>query len=443
MIIYLDKNKKPNVVCDGNNILTNILEGDNITIDHNLQNKTITINSDAKNETINSIKAGDNIVIMDDGSGDVTVNTLIDILDKNPSNPKPGYMWILNNGGKNPGGTGENINTGSGSTDEETGGNVTIKKGSFACFDEIGNFYCSEDNGVSWQKRGKISEHDISPRIEIAAGNNKLVTAMTSQLYYSDDGGFTWKEGTQSIYSYVRSVKYINGKFYACCGNSVSYAAPAVLLVSDNGITWKTLLKKYDNSFYHFKNIQYINNKYFLTTRPGCKVLYSDNGISWKETTEMNLIPEVHYYNGNYIIVNDNTFVIYTSKDGISWTETHKSIRQEDTYILNKQLLYLCKTNGQLVALFYKTVENLNEKGEYENVSYIEYYVTNDGLTWSPGKETIWKDHIYTPRFYNNNFYVMKDNGELFIYDFDFQSNLVGQVPLINPEKGTISFSFL
>ena len=48
MIIYLDKNKKPNVVCDGDSVLTDILEGENIVIERDLENKTITISSDAR-----------------------------------------------------------------------------------------------------------------------------------------------------------------------------------------------------------------------------------------------------------------------------------------------------------------------------------------------------------------------------------------------------------
>lgn len=44
MIIYLDKNKSPNIVCDGGNgkssdVLNDILEGENITINHITSNK--------------------------------------------------------------------------------------------------------------------------------------------------------------------------------------------------------------------------------------------------------------------------------------------------------------------------------------------------------------------------------------------------------------------
>lgn len=389
MIIYLDKNKKPNVVCDGDSVLTDILEGENIvierdlenktitissdarknimesikagenisvtcdkdkktvtissdarndvfnsikagenvTITHDKTNKTITINSDAKNETMNSIRAGDNIVIMDDGSGGVTVNALLDILDKNPSNPKPGYMWILNNGDKNPGSTGGDTGSGEGGTGGNTGGGISVTDGTFACFDGYGNFYCSEDGGVSWQKRGKIEcDSGVYPVAGIALGGGTMVSAAGSQLYYSSDGGSTWDRCTQSVYSYIRGIEYINGRFYACCGSATATThAPSVLMVSNNGITWKTALQKYNTSRYAFEKIQYINNAYFLFAANmlggGSRILYSANGSTWtdNDNNTYTLFPKIIYNGTVYIAAVNNTFEIYTSPDGKSW----------------------------------------------------------------------------------------------------------------------------
>lgn len=59
MIIYLDKNKSPNIVCDGGNgkssdVLNDILEGENITIRRDMVNKCITISSSAKIDVIDN-----------------------------------------------------------------------------------------------------------------------------------------------------------------------------------------------------------------------------------------------------------------------------------------------------------------------------------------------------------------------------------------------------
>ena len=145
-------------------IMDSIKAGDNITIDYDQDNKTVTINSNAKGEIINSIKAGDNIVIDKDSSGNVTISALVDILEKNPTNPKPGYMWILNSDTKNPSGdsgeSGENTGEENSGDSENNGENTYITKGNFAIFDEAGNFYYSDNKGVSWQKRGQMECDD-------------------------------------------------------------------------------------------------------------------------------------------------------------------------------------------------------------------------------------------------------------------------------------------
>ncbi len=62
MIIYLDKNKSPNIVCDGGNgkssdVLNDILEGENITIGRDMVNKCITISSSAKIDIIDNFNS--------------------------------------------------------------------------------------------------------------------------------------------------------------------------------------------------------------------------------------------------------------------------------------------------------------------------------------------------------------------------------------------------
>lgn len=499
MIIYLDKNKKPNVVCDGDSVLTDILEGENIvierdlenktitissdarndiiesikagdnisvthdkdkktitissdakndvfnsikagenvTIQHDKTNKTITINSDAKNETMNNIKAGDNIVIIDDGSGGVTVNTLIDILDKNPVNPKPGYMWILNNGGSNPGGTGGN--TGSGSTGEETGGNITVKNGTFACFDESGIFYCSEDNGASWQKRGNIiCDSGVYPVAGISLGGNTIVTATGTQMYYSDDGGNTWNKCTQSVYSNIRDIQYINGKFYACCGAATSTtSAPSVLLVSNNGITWKTALQKYNNAQFIFQKIQYINNIYFLfawqITGGGSKILYSTNGSTWTETTGVNgvypLFPKLLYNGTFYIAARSDTLETYTSPDGNGWVLTGERIIDGSSGNA-RELTELEEIDGKFYAVF----SNIGQDGSL----FGKVVSSSGGIKWGDtdaGDVTIaiLRDISNGVCRYGGKTWYMDTDGSLLYSDVFSPWQDAGTVPLENP----------
>lgn len=496
MIIYLDKNKKPNVVCDGDNVLTDILEGENIiierdfenkkitissdarkdimenikagsnisvtcdndkgtitissdakndvfnsiragenvTISHDKTNKTITINSDAKNETMNSIKAGDNIVISDDGTGGVTVNTLIDILDKNPKSPKPGYMWILNNGGKNPGGAG--VDSGSGSTGEETDSNETVKDGTFACFDEAGSFYCSEDNGISWQKRGNIEcSSGVYPYAGIVPGGNTVVTAADTQLYYPDDGGHTWKQCTQSVYTHIRDIKYINGKFYACSGAATNHSpAPAVLLVSNNGITWKTALQKYNTSLFIFEKIQYINNMYFLfaaqVPEGGSKILYSTNGSTWNEASGIGfpVFPGIIYNGTFYISVNSSTFETYTSPDGRTWTATGERIITKET----GSLAYLAGLE-EIGGIYYAVYSHTGQEEIFDKA-----VTSPDGIKWgdsSTGGTTVIIPIDISRGFqrHNGRTYNLSVNGTLKSSETFAPWATDGTVPLENP----------
>ena len=473
MIIYLDKNKKPNVVCDGGSILTDILEGENIvierdlenktvtissdakndvfnsikagenvTITHDKTNKTITINSDAKNETMNSIRAGDNIVIIDDGSGGVTVNALVDILDKNPSNPKPGYMWILNNGGKIPDGTGGDAGSGEGGTGGNAGGGISVTEGMFACFDGYGNFYCSENSGVSWQKRGKIEcDSGVYPVAGIATGGNTIVSAAGSQLYYSNDGGSTWDRCTQSVYSYIRDIKYINGKFYACCGSATATThAPSVLMVSNNGITWKTALQKYNSSKYVFEKIQYINDIYFLFARQslggGSRILYSANGNTWTDNSSgtYTLFPKIIYNGTLYIAAGSNTFEIYISPDGKNWNLSGGKIAEENPGS-NSWITGLEKIGGK----FYAVISN-----KENTVVFGRAISSHNGLEWGnidagDGTTAITRDISNGFCRYNGRTYHLGSDGTLKSSGGFASWENTGTVPLEDPVNAPVS----
>ncbi len=504
MIIYLDKNKKPNVVCDGGSILTDILEGENIvierdlenktvtissdarkniiesikagdnisvtcdkdkktvtissdakndvfnsikagenvTITHDKTNKTITINSDAKNETMNSIRAGDNIVIIDDGSGGVTVNALVDILDKNPSNPKPGYMWILNNGGKIPGSTEGDTGSGEGGTGGNAGGGISVTEGMFACFDGYGNFYCSGDGGASWQKRGKIEcDNGVYPVAGIAPGENTIVSAAGSQLYYSNDGGSTWDRCTQSVYSYIRDIKYINGKFYACCGSATATTpAPSVLMVSSNGITWKTALQKYNSSKYVFEKIQYINDIYFLFARQslggGSRILYSANGNTWTDNSSgtYTLFPKIIYNGTLYIAAGSNTFEIYISPDGKNWNLSGGKIAEENPGS-NSWITGLEKIGGK----FYAVISN-----KENTVVFGRAISSYNGLEWGnidAGDETTAVTRDISNGFcrYNGRTYHLGSDGTLKSSGGFASWENTGTVPLEDPVNAPVS----
>lgn len=492
MIIYLDKNKKPNIVCDGDNVLTDILEGeniiierdlahktitissdaksdtinsikagnnikvehskdnktitissdskkdimdsikagDNITIDYDQDNKTVTINSNAKGEIINSIKAGDNIVIDKDSSGNVTISALVDILEKNPTNPKPGYMWILNSDTKNPSGdsgeSGGNTGGENSGDSENNGENTYITKGNFAIFDEAGNFYYSNNKGVSWQKRGQMECDDGANPSFITPSNNILVASSINSLRYSTDNGYTWNYCTQPVYSCVRNIKNINGKFYACCGSSsFNQIEPAILLVSDDGITWKSLLKKYENSTFSFRSIKLINNMYFLFAKASeggaTTLLSSSNGTSWTECTCNSgaCFPDV-FYNGEYFIIfSDTSTGIEISSDGRTWS-----------YMSG------CSSPPGNATTHYITYI-LEANGKYYMEKCKKLYTSTDLLHWDYYADAA-NGEYYLPVYYNGIFYCFDYNGTFYSSTNLLDWNHVSAIPLTD----SISISF-
>jgi hypothetical protein len=74
----------------------------------------------------------------------------------------------------------------------------------------------SSDNGETWTTIDTVEFVDPAPYFKVAYGNGKFVAAptqMTSQVYFSDDKGATWKPGDNFPIETPDGMAYCNGKF--------------------------------------------------------------------------------------------------------------------------------------------------------------------------------------------------------------------------------------
>jgi len=207
-------------------------------------------------------------------------------------------------------------------------GNVIFSGDKFVVY--TNNKLCFSDDGITWTyKTIDFLDSGYSPR-DIIYGNGKLLLlASTSYsydylIYYSEDGGTTWKKGNNPFNNiignkYITIFKYVGDRFIISTKNSANNttSTPAEFLIStsNDGINWTCVSKDgytVGNAPY-FRDASFGNDIYvgFISTD-------SFTTDDWELTTGSGLIT-FNKKTGKFINITTSNY-IRTSTDGKTWT---------------------------------------------------------------------------------------------------------------------------
>lgn len=311
---------------------------------------------------------------------------------------------------------GTGMGTGTGTTSNTEIKDVAYGNGKFVVIDNIGNAYYSEDNGVTWNYSGRISEYGLQA---VTYGDGKFVAVGNAgKAFYSEDG-ITWNasepisyfvlgdEGNYVPKIYTDSLSHItygNGRFVAL-NNLKCREFGAVY--SEDGIKWSigeptrfifsSSLSSltYANGLFiggghdelgggHWVGGKYVIHPYEAHT------CYSEDGITWtygKGTYESGEIQRgdfhnITYGNNKFICVRNNT-ELWSSLDGITWN------RELHDY-------NLADLNGNCKITY--------SDNYFIAVQGTSIYYSEDGKIWTLGWESVGKREFTDVTFGNGTF---------------------------------------
>lgn len=137
-----------------------------------------------------------------------------------------------------------------------------------------GKTHTSTD-GINWVNNTVVSG---SPNFSCVATNGSLIVAGAGVggLYTSTDGA-TWTARTFGVSSDIRTMSYVNGKFFA-----TTLSSPYTIRYSSDGINWSgaTISPAVSQAI---NNVTWDGTNYIASSNGGStgNLLYSTNGTSW------------------------------------------------------------------------------------------------------------------------------------------------------------------
>jgi hypothetical protein len=202
--------------------------------------------------------------------------------------------------------------------------------------------WVSNDNGLTWEKRG--NELMNKEMTKIGVKDNFIIVGdgyYNTSPYYSTDGGATFQKinnDSNFTHQQVFCIEINNDIVYLGTKFGIYYSA-------DWGKTWNELSK--DLSNFIIFNIKFKDNYIFAGSQKNNVFISSDNGISWKTSkiqytnkhSDYSLdIMDIHYFkkrifavargyykDGGYAVM-DGGGVFISSNNGDTWTEKNEGL---------------------------------------------------------------------------------------------------------------------
>jgi len=227
-------------------------------------------------------------------------------------------------------------------------------------------------------------------------------------LYISKDNGETWSKIMNLSGEYFTDQRFTfgpDGHYYflkVYSWNYVDYYTHVVRYDSQNN-TQNTLCTLYYN-ISKYKEIIFVNDKFFITPNSGSYIMYSNNAQSFSNGTYLGsniTINNIVYGNNVYVAAGrewksssgSNTAVIYYSSNGIDWTKSQLSISANANVIFTGDMFIAGLSNGYL-------------------------YYSYNGINWtSMGQPTVASNKCTnaTKLAYGKNTLIISDGNKIYI----------------------------
>jgi hypothetical protein len=217
-----------------------------------------------------------------------------------------------------------------------------------------GGAYSSPD-GITWTARitGLLSTFN-----RIIYANSLFVAVGTSASVYTSSDGITWTSRTSNVASQLNDVVW-NGLLFCAVGVGGS------ITTSPDGITWTA--RTAPTAANTLMSVSWSGTNFVVTNTTDSSIIVSSNGISWKTipTRYAGNFLYSTYAGGKFLAIGTNK--IATSTDGINWTPA-----------TNTQFTSAGPTTAYITTLANSKFFMLGTNAPYNMAS------STDGITWTP-----------------------------------------------------------
>ncbi len=215
----------------------------------------------------------------------------------------------------------------------------------------MGTFVKTTDGGKNWT----TIKSGIQPSLNcIQALDDKNVFMARNELYYTADGGTSWKTaGLENFGSGIFDIKFVNA-------TTGFIAKNGVMKTADSGKTWTSKFDSGADEEYYaltYNKLQFVNSnvgfcaggKTYDGTSIGNMVKTTDGGETWVSLKmKMSQITSFYFLDANIgFVFNFNQELWKTTDGGITWVKVSSSIpdKYTDCYFVNDRKIVLRTSN--------------------------------------------------------------------------------------------------